>query len=212
MPAPDRLLAFSLASFVLIVIPGPSVLFVISRALAYGRRVALATVVGGAIGSFVAAAAVAIGIGAVVQTSATVYTVIKLVGAAYIIYLGVRAFRDRRALRAAFEEQVRTVGSRRTCLEGFVVSVTNPKSAVFFAAVLPQFVDRSNGDAGLQMVMLGGVFAVIALVSDSIWGTAAGTVRSWFARSARRLELVGGASGVTMVGLGVGLAFTGRKD
>jgi threonine/homoserine/homoserine lactone efflux protein len=212
MPSPDRLAAFALASFVLIVIPGPSVLFAISRALAYGRRAALTTVVGGAVGSFTAATAVAFGIGAIIQTSAVIYTVIKLAGAAYLIYLGVQAIRHRRALREAFEAQAAPIGGGRTLLQGFIVGVTNPKTVVFFAAILPQFVDPSAGQASLQMVVLGAVFAAIALVMDSVWGVAAGTVRSWFARSARRLDLVGGAAGLTMVGLGVGLAVSSRKD
>ncbi|TDC83302.1 LysE family translocator [Micromonospora sp. KC606] len=214
MPSPDRLAAFALASFVLIVIPGPAVLFAISRALAYGRRVALTSVVGGAVGSFTAATAVAVGVGvgAIVQTSAVVYTVIKLAGAAYLIYLGVQAIRHRRALREAFEAQAAPIGGGRTLVQGFIVGVTNPKTVVFFAAILPQFVDPSAGHASLQMVVLGAVFAVIALAMDSVWGVAAGTVRSWFARSARHLDLVGGAAGLTMVGLGVGLAVSGRKD
>jgi threonine/homoserine/homoserine lactone efflux protein len=212
MPPPDRLLAFTLASFVLIVIPGPSVLFVISRALAYGRRAALTTVVGGAAGSFTLAALVSVGLGAIVQASAVAYTAIKLAGAAYLVYLGIRAIRHRGALRAAFDAQANPVGGRRTRLEGFIVGVTNPKSAVFFAAILPQFVDRSAGHPSVQMTVLGAVFAVIALGSDSVWGVVAGTARDWFARSARRLDLVGGAAGLTMVGLGVGLAVSGRKD
>lgn len=212
MPSPDRLLAFSLASLLLIVIPGPSVLFAISRALAYGRRVALASVAGGAVGSFTSAVAVAVGVGAIVQTSAVVYTTIKLVGAAYISYLGVQAIRHRKQLRAAFEAQAEALSGRRSWIQGFIVGATNPKSAVFFAAVLPQFVDPAAGQASLQMVILGGIFALIALASDAVWGAAAGAVRSWFARSARRLDLVGGAAGLTMVGLGVGLAVNGRKD
>ncbi|WP_117211272.1 LysE family translocator [Allorhizocola rhizosphaerae] len=212
MPSPDSLAAFAIAAFILIVIPGPSVLFAVGRALAYGRRAALTTVVGGAAGSFTAAAAVAIGMGAIVQTSAAVYTAIKLAGAAYLIYLGVQAIRHRRALREAFEARAAPVGDRRTLAQGFIVGVTNPKTVVFFAAILPQFVDPSAGSATLQMVVLGGVFAVIALGMDSVWSVAAGAVRSWFARSARRLELVGGAAGLTMVGLGVGLAFSNRED
>ena len=212
MPSPDRLAAFALASLVLIVIPGPSVLFTISRALAYGRRVALTTVVGGAVGSFTAAAAVAVGVGAIVQTSAVIYTVIKLAGAAYLIYLGVQAIRHRRALREAFAAQAVPIHGGRTLVQGFVVGVTNPKTVVFFAAILPQFVDPSAGHAGLQMLVLGAVFAAIALAMDSVWGVTAGTVRSWFAGSERRLDLVGGAAGLTMVGLGVGLAVSSRKD
>lgn len=212
MPSPDRLVGFVLASFVLIVIPGPAVLFAISRALAYGRRVALTTVVGGAAGNFTAATAVAVGVGAIIQTSVVIYTVIKLAGAAYLIYLGVQAIRHRRALQEALTTRTAPIGGGRTLVQGFIVGVTNPKSVVFFAAILPQFVDPSAGHASLQMMVLGAVFATIALAMDSLWGLAAGAVRSWFARSTRRLELVGGAAGLTMVGLGVGLAVSGRKD
>ncbi|GAA4730907.1 LysE family translocator [Phytohabitans rumicis] len=212
MPSLDHLLAFTVAAFILIVIPGPSVLFTVSRALAYGRRVALTTVLGGAFGSFTAATAVAVGVGAIVQTSAVVYTAIKFAGAAYLVYLGVQAVRHRRSLRAAFEGQTAPLGGRRTWLQGYVVGVTNPKTIVFFAAVLPQFVDPAAGHPGLQMVILGAIFAAIALASDAVWGVAAGTARSWFARSARRLDLIGGAAGLTMVGLGLGLAVQGRKD
>ncbi|MGY6651591.1 LysE family translocator [Amycolatopsis sp. TRM77291] len=212
MPSPDRLAAFALASFVLILVPGPAVLFAISRALAYGRRTALMTVLGGAAGSFTAATAVAIGVGAIIQTSAVIYTVIKLAGAAYLVHLGIQAIRHRRALRDAFEARAVPISGGRTLVQGFVVGVTNPKTVVFFAAILPQFVDPSAGHAGLQMVVLGAVFATIALAMDSVWGMAAGAARSWFARSARRLDLIGGAAGLTMMGLGVGLAVSGRKE
>jgi threonine/homoserine/homoserine lactone efflux protein len=212
VPRPELLAAFALAALLIIVVPGPSVLFVISRALAYGRRVAVTTAIGGAAGSFVSAAAVAIGVGAIVATSAVAYTTIKLVGAAYLVYLGVRAIRHRKAIRAALERRASPLSDRRTWWEGFMVGLTNPKSAVFFAAVLPQFVDRSAGHASLQMLLLGAIFTVIALVSDATYGVTAGAVRDWFARSVRRLELVGGVAGLTMVGLGVGLALTSRKD
>jgi threonine/homoserine/homoserine lactone efflux protein len=212
MPSTEHLIAFAVASFILIIIPGPSVLFTVSRALAYGRRIALTTVLGGAAGSFAAAVAVAIGIGAIVQTSAVVYSVIKFAGAAYLIFLGVQAIRHRRALRDAFEARADPIGRGRTVVQGFIVGVTNPKTVVFFAAILPQFVDPGGGQAGVQMIVLGAVFAVMALAMDSVWGVTAGAVRSWFARSARRLDLVGGAAGLTMVGLGVGLAVNGRKD
>jgi len=213
MPPVDHLLTFTVAALLLIVVPGPSVLFVVSRALAYGRRTALITVAGNAAGSFVLAAAVAIGVGAIVQTSAVAYTTIKLAGAAYLVYLGIRAFRHRRALREAFAERgARLIGTSRTWWEGFVVGVTNPKGAVFFAAVLPQFVDRGAGHVSLQMLVLGAIFAALALASDGAWGVAAGAVRDWFGRSARRLEVVGGVAGLTMVGLGLGLAVTGRRD
>ncbi|GAA3784730.1 LysE family translocator [Streptomyces phyllanthi] len=208
----DRLLAFAAMSFLLIVIPGPSVLFVIGRALAQGRRAALTTVVGNTMGAYVLVAAVALGIGAVVERSVLVFTALKLVGAAYLVYLGVRAWRQRRSLRAAFETEAPAYGGLRTLWEGFAVGVANPKTIVFFAAVLPQFVDRGQGHVVLQMLFLGLVFNVMALAFDSLWGLVAATARDWFARSPRRLSLIGGVGGLTMVGLGVTVAATGRKD
>lgn len=211
MPPLDHLAALALAAFVLIVIPGPSVLFAVSRALAYGRRAALATVIGGALGSLVLSVAVAVGVGAVVQASAAVYTAIQLAGAAYLVYLGIQAIRHRRQLREALDAPAAPLGERRTVIEGFLVNLTNPKTIVFFAAVLPQFVDPAAGHVTAQMVVLGAVVAAIGLAMDSVWSVAAGAVRTWFARSPRRLDAVGGAAGLTMVGLGVGLAVTGRR-
>ncbi|MCX5194337.1 LysE family translocator [Streptomyces sp. NBC_00249] len=214
MVSTDRLLAFAAMSLVLIVIPGPSVLFVIGRALAQGRRVALTSVVGNTLGCYVLVVAVALGVGAVVERSALVFTALKLAGAAYLVYLGVKAVRQRGSLHAALTgADVPAVrGALRTLGEGFVVGVANPKTMVFFAAVLPQFVDPSQGHVTLQMLLLGLVFNLIALVCDSLWGLVAATTRGWFARSPRRLSLVGGVGGLTMIGLGVTVAATGRKD
>ncbi|MFJ6080530.1 LysE family translocator [Streptomyces sp. NPDC092369] len=208
----DRLLAFAALSFLLIVIPGPSVVFVIGRALAQGRRAALTTVLGNTIGAYLLVVAVAFGIGSVVERSVLVFTLLKLAGAAYLVYLGVKAWRARGSLRAAFADGGIQHGGLRTFWEGFAVGVTNPKTIVFFAAVLPQFVDRAEGHVPLQMLLLGLVFNVIALVSDSVWGLAAATARDWFARSPRRLSMVGGIGGLSMIGLGVTVAVTGRKD
>ncbi|MFI6607082.1 LysE family translocator [Streptomyces sp. NPDC050507] len=213
MVSSDRLLAFAAMSFLLIVIPGPSVLFVIGRALAQGRRAAMTTVAGNTVGAFLLVVAVALGVGSIVERSVLVFTVLKLAGAAYLVYLGVKAWRQRGSLRAAFtgEEKAAQVGLR-TFWEGFAVGVANPKTMVFFAAVLPQFVDRAQGHIAVQMLVLGLVFNIIALASDSLWGLLAATGRDWFARSPRRLSLVGGIGGVTMIGLGVTVAVTGRKD
>jgi threonine/homoserine/homoserine lactone efflux protein len=212
MMSTDRLLAFAAMSFLLIVIPGPSVLFVIGRALAQGRRAALTTVVGNTLGAYVLIVAVAVGIGSVVERSVLVFTALKLAGAAYLVYLGVRAWRERGSLRAAFEGTGVAYGGLRTFWEGFAVGVSNPKTIVFFAAVLPQFVERGDGHATVQMLVLGLVFNAIALASDSVWGLVAATARDWFARSPRRLSLVGGVGGLTMIGLGVTVAATGSKD
>ncbi|MBC2908315.1 LysE family translocator [Streptomyces cupreus] len=215
MVSTDRLLAFAAMSFLLIVVPGPSVLFVIGRALAQGRRAALTTVVGNTVGAYVLVLTVAFGVGSIVERSVLVFTALKLAGAAYLVYLGVKAWRERGALRAAFAEDAgaaATHGGLRTFWEGFAVGVTNPKTIVFFAAVLPQFVDPGAGHVTAQMLLLGLIFNIIALASDSVWGLVAATARGWFARSPRRLSAVGGVGGMTMIGLGVTVAVTGRKD
>jgi threonine/homoserine/homoserine lactone efflux protein len=208
----DHLLGYALASFVLIVIPGPSVLFVVGRALAYGRRTALATVCGNAAGNYVVAACVAFGIGTLVERSVTVFTAVKLAGALYLVWLGIQAFRRRKDLASAFAGAAEARGDRRAAREGFIVGVTNPKALILFGAVLPQFVDRAAGHVPVQMLLLSLVSIAIGLVSDSTWGVTASFVRSWFARSDRRFELVGGAGGLAMIGVGLTVAVTGRQS
>jgi threonine/homoserine/homoserine lactone efflux protein len=212
MISADRMLAFGAMSFLLIVIPGPSVLFVIGRALAHGRRAALTTVVGNTLGAYVLVAAVAFGIGPIVERSVIVFTALKLAGAVYLIYLGVKAFRERDSLSTALTADSPARNPLRTLWDGFAVGVSNPKTIVFFAAVLPQFIDPIRGHIVVQMLTLGMIFNVIALVSDSLWGIVASQARDWFGRSPRRLSLVGGVGGLTMIGLGVTVAVTGRKE
>ncbi|MET9552453.1 LysE family translocator [Streptomyces sp. NPDC006645] len=212
MVSTDRLVAFAAMSLLLIVIPGPSVLFVVGRALAQGRSAALTTVVGNTLGACVLVVGVALGVGAVVERSVVVFTTLKLAGAAYLVHLGIKAIRQRGALQGSFTGDAPAHSDLRTLWEGFAVGVANPKTIVFFAAVLPQFVDPGKGHVTLQMLLLGLVFNVIAVVCDSTWGLAAATARDWFARSPRRLAMVGGAGGFAMIGLGVTVATSGQKD
>lgn len=207
----SNLAEFMLAALVLIAIPGPSVIFVISRGVVLGRRAALATVLGNCAGVYVLVIAVALGIGALVERSVVAFETLKLAGAGYLVWLGVKTFRSRRSLAAALRQPVEPKSGRRILREGFVVGVTNPKAAVFFAAILPQFVDPSLGHVPLQLLFLGLVFVLMAMVMDGLWGLAAGTAREKFVASPRRLEAVGGAGGIVMVGLGLGLAVTGRR-
>lgn len=204
-----QLLAFAAATSVLIAIPGPSVLFTVGRALAVGRRGALLTVVGGAGGAYVQVVAVALGLGAIVERSAEAYTVLKLAGAAYLVYLGLQAIRHRRLPAADVPAVAQTA---RPVRDGFVVGVTNPKMIVFLTAALPQFVDREAGGLALQMLVLGLVVPAISLVSDSVWALAAGTARSWFADSPRRIEVLGAAGGVAMIGIGAVVAVSRRNS
>lgn len=208
----SHLIAFALAALALIAVPGPSVLFTVSRALALGRMAGVATVAGNAAGVYVQAVAVAFGVGYLVQRSVTAFTVIKLAGAAYLCYLGIQAIRHRRSLAQALGTKVEKKTTARIVADGFTVGVTNPKGIIFFTAVLPQFVDRQAGGAAVQMLLLGAVFVGVALLSDSTWAMAAGTARSWFTRSPRRLEMVGGAGGLVMIGLGASIALAGQKD
>lgn len=212
MISDGHLAGFALVSLALIVVPGPNVLFVVSRSLMLGRGAGVATAAGGQIGASLQVAAVAFGIGELVERSAAVFTVIKLAGAAYLAYLGVQAIRHRRSLSAALDAKAQQKNAAVIVRDGIVVGVSNPKVIVFFVAVLPQFVDRSAGHVPLQMLLLGAVWSAIALVCDSSWALAAGSARAWLARSPRRLAAVGGAGGLAMISIGVGLALTGRKD
>jgi threonine/homoserine/homoserine lactone efflux protein len=213
VPPTQTLLTFALAGIVLVIIPGPSVLFVVGRALAQGRRAALTGVAGNTTGATLVALVVAFGFGAIATESVEVFTVIKLIGAGYLVYLGVQTFRHRGDLAELVREQpVAGPVDRRLYLQGLLVGATNPKVLVFFSAVLPQAVDPTAADAATQMVVLGVLFALIAAVLDSMWALAAGTARNWFATSPARLRRVGGTGGLMIIGMGVALVATGRKD
>lgn len=212
MISSGHVVAFALLSFVLIVVPGPNVLFVISRSLVLGRAAGVGTAVGGQLGVYTQVAAVALGVGVVVERSAAVFGVIRLAGAAYLVYLGVQAVRHRKSLAEALGVPVERKTLRRILRDGFLVGLTNPKSIVFFAAVLPQFVNPQAGGVPLQMLLLGLVFLTIAVLCDSSYALAAGTARMWLARSPRRLELIGGTGGLVMIGIGASLAATGRRN
>jgi threonine/homoserine/homoserine lactone efflux protein len=185
--------------------------FTIGRALAYGRAVALATVVGNSFGLLVIVVLVALGLGVVVQESIEVYTVLKLLGAVYLVWLGVQAIRHRHDFHLDSTTDIGPLVSfNRAVRQGFVVGVTNPKAFMILGAVLPQFVDRGEGHVQTQMLLLGLLAFTIGLLSDSLWALIASQLRTWFARSRRRGEAVGAAGGVSMIGLGVGLAVAGE--
>jgi len=212
MPPGDHLLEFAITAFVLIVVPGPSVLFVVSRGVALGRRAALATVAGNTAGVMVQAILVALGLGALVERSDAAFTAVKLIGAVYLVVLGLRMLRNRHGLAALHDATEVPKGTRRIVREGFIVGFTNPKAVVVFTVVIPQFADPSRGHVPLQLLVLGLVFLTIGVISDSAWAIASGSARTWIARSRGRLEALAGAGGVVLIGLGLRLAVTGRKD
>jgi threonine/homoserine/homoserine lactone efflux protein len=205
---------FLLTVYVLILIPGPSVLFVVSRGVALGRRAALATVLGNAGGLVFQGTLVTIGVGSIVARSDAVFTALKLTGAAYLVFLGVKNIRERKALAAVFAPRAEAAPKSiaRIVREGFFVGATNPKGVLIFTAVLPQFIDRAEGHDTLQLATLGAICVVIALLSDGAWALASGTARHWLGRSSRRLETMTGVGGAMLVALGVGLAATTRRS
>lgn len=212
MPTPNQWVAFVVASALFIQVPGPSLLFTIGRALTVGRRDALLSVVGNAVGVTAQALFVAAGLGAVVAASAEAYVVLKICGAAYVVWLGIQAIRHRADARAALGVVDHLPAGRSSALRslriGLIVGLTNPKTIVFFVAFLPQFVNEPAGHAGLQLALLGLVFGVMAAGSDSVWALAASRARDWFARRPTRLDKLGVAGGVMMIGLGATLAAT----
>jgi threonine/homoserine/homoserine lactone efflux protein len=207
-----QLLGFTAASLVMIVIPGPGVLFVVGRALSHGRRTALATAAGHALGNYAVAAFVAVGLGALLERSAAIFVVVKILGAVYLVWLGIQAIGHRKSLASVFAAVAAPREGWRALRDGVVVGVTNPKSYILFGAVLPQFVARSAGNVPGQMLLLASVSVLLGAVSDGGYGLAASAVRNWFASSPRRFELVGGAGGLAMIGVGVTVALTGRKS
>jgi threonine/homoserine/homoserine lactone efflux protein len=156
--------------------------------------------------------ATAFGMGALVERSATAFTVVKYVGAAYIVYLGVQAIRHRRSVTETIGARVKPVGAFTAAREGFVVGVTNPKTIVILVTVMPGFAVPAAGHLWLQLLLLGSLFPVTAVVLDSVWALVAGTARDWFARSPRRMAAIGGTGGLVMIGIGAGIALTGRTE
>ncbi len=204
MVVPTRIWEYLLASILIIIAPGPSVLFVIARAIAWGRRTAIFTVIGNVTGAYVLSVFVALGLGPVLQHSNLAYSIIQWGGGAYLVYLGVDAIRHRKVHAADMREksgmQPAPLISMR---DGFWVGILNPKTLVFFAAVLPQFIDRDRGHISYQLLLLGALFAILALLSDGTWGLLAGTARQWLATDASRLIKLRSTGGAVMILLGI---------
>ena len=189
---------------IIILAPGPSVLFVIARAIAWGRKTSVLTVLGNVSGSFVLSSLVALGIGPILQKYHLAYVAVQWGGGLYLVYLGIDAIR-KRAVHASDMTNQGPVGPTplQSIRDGFWVGVPNPKAIVFFAAVLPQFVDIKGGHVTVQLVFLGLVFCVLAFISDGTWGLLAGTARAWLATDNRRLERLRATGGTIMILLGV---------
>jgi len=202
-----NLIAFVLVALPIILIPGPSVLFLIGRSLSLGKMGGIVSSLGNATGGVVLVFAVAFGVGTIIAQSVIAFTVVKYLGAAYLIYLGVQAIRHRSAHTAADTAAPATQSRWRIFGQGFIVGITNPKATVFFVAVLPQFVSFGSGIVQLQLLMLGLLFMAIAVITDTSWAVAAGFARDWFASSPHRITKLSATGGVALIALGVGSLF-----
>ena len=188
---------------IIILAPGPSVLFIIARAIAWGRKVAVITVAGNVSGAFVLSSLVAFGLGPILQRSDLAFIAVQWLGGLYLVYLGIDAIRKRKVHAADMTNQGPVEPTVfQSIRDGFMVGVLNPKGLVFYAAVLPQFIDRDRGGVTGQLLFLGALFSVLAFFSDGGWGLLAGTARAWLAGDAGRLEKLRATGGCVMIVLG----------
>jgi threonine/homoserine/homoserine lactone efflux protein len=209
VPDGSHLALFAAAAIVLLVIPGPSVLFIVAQSISHGRAAGLISVLGIHLGSLVHVAAAAIGLSSLLVSSAEAFAAVKYAGAAYLIWLGVRRLLERGDRFAGGAPVERRPGW--LLRQGFVVNVLNPKTALFFFAFLPQFVDPAAGSVALQTATFGVVFVLLGLFSDSLWAVGAGTAGRWAKRSPRFARAERLVSGSVFVGLGVVAAVTGSR-
>jgi threonine/homoserine/homoserine lactone efflux protein len=205
----SSLLLFVTGAALLLVIPGPAVTYVVSRSIGHGRAAGLVSVMGIVVGTLLHVTAATLGLSALLASSALAFQFIKYLGAAYLIYLGIRTLRrdDSQFLQAANGER----RLLRIFAQGVVVNLLNPKTALFFLAFLPQFVDQSLGHPSLQIFQLGVLFALMGWISDSVWAVLAGTVADHFRASIRLRRVQRNISGGTLIALGLASAFSGAK-
>ena len=213
MPSSSTLALFAVAAVTLLVIPGPAVLYIVTRSVDQGRAAGLASVCGVHVGTLVHVAAAALGLSALLVSSATAYHAVRWLGAAYLIWLGVRRLlaHDEDA-PAAPGPGTRRHGLRRIFAQGVVVNVLNPKTALFFLAFLPQFVDVSRGSVPFQVVVFGVAFVLLGLVSDGTYALLASTGAGWLRRRPRVARSSRLVSGGVLIGLGLTTALAGSRS
>jgi threonine/homoserine/homoserine lactone efflux protein len=213
MVIPSRIFEYIIAAMIIILAPGPSVLFVIARAIAWGRKIAVFTVAGNVTGAFVLSSLVAFGLGPVLSRSELAYSAVQWSGGGYLVYLGISAIRARKIHAADMRNQGGSVPTFwRSVRDGFWVGALNPKGLVFYAAVLPQFVDIERGHVTSQLLLLGALFSILAFISDGSWGLLAGTARAWLASDEKRLENLRSIGGIVMITLGLLVIASAVRD
>jgi len=208
VPSASTLAVFAAASFALIVVPGPSVLYIVGASISQGRRAGLTSMLGVQAGGLIHVFAAAVGVSALIASSAEAFTIVKFAGAAYLVYLGVQRIRH-----AGEDDHTQQAPRSHAHLfrQGVVVNVLNPKVAIFFVAFLPQFIDPSAGTPGLQIVVLGLLFILIAMISDGTYALLAGTAAEHLRGSFRSRQRLDRISGTIIIGLGAVAVLTGHR-
>ncbi len=204
MPSTSNLLGFLVLAIVIIVVPGPSVIFAIGRALVLGTRLAVISVLGNALGVGLQIVVVSLGLGVLIQQAPGLFFAIKIIGALIIAYLGVRAFIDRANLDLSQKD---SSSSRAVLKQSIIVGITNAKTFVFFVAALPSFVSPLDGNPTVQMLVLGVIFSVIGIASDMVYAVAAGKARDWLSTSQKRIATFRGLGGLALTLLGIYMLF-----
>jgi threonine/homoserine/homoserine lactone efflux protein len=214
MPETSTLALFAVAAVTLLLIPGPAVLYIVTRSVDQGRAAGLASVCGVHVGTLLHVAAAALGLSALLVSSATAYDTVRWLGAAYLVWLGVRRLlaRDEDVATAAAGPDARRPGLGRIFAQGVVVNVLNPKTALFFFAFLPQFVDTSRGSVPFQVVVLGAAFVLLGLLSDGAYALLASTGAGWLRRRPRVARASRLVSGGVLISLGVTTALAGSRS
>ncbi|MGD0976010.1 MAG: LysE family translocator [Candidatus Korobacteraceae bacterium] len=198
------------AAIVLLVIPGPAVLYIVARSVDQGRKAGLASCSGITTGGLVHVLAAAFGLSALLVSSAMAYSVVKYAGAAYLVYLGIKKLRER-PVAADGVKHVEPASLRHVYAQGVLVQVLNPKAAIFFFAFLPQFVNPTRGPVTLQFLALGMIFIVMGFISDSLWALTAGSAAGWLQRNRTFLRHQRYVSGTVYIGLGLATAASGSR-
>jgi threonine/homoserine/homoserine lactone efflux protein len=212
MPESSNLYLFVAAALVLLLTPGPAVLYVIARSVNQGRVAGIVSVLGLEVGTLFHVGAAALGLSALLLSSAVAFSVVKYLGAAYLIYLGIRKLLARGEDGQEDDVRGRAASLKRVFWEGVVVNLLNPKTALFFFAFLPQFISPARGNVAGQMLFLGCLFVVLATLSDSVYALAAGSVGHWLKGNRRFAKGERYFAGSVYIGLGVTTAFSGSRN
>jgi threonine/homoserine/homoserine lactone efflux protein len=209
IPTPSSLVLFLSAALLLLVIPGPAVFYIVGRSIGHGRGAGLVSALGIGVGSLVHTAAAAVGLSALLMSSALAFEAVKYLGAAYLVYLGVQKFRCEEPFELSDEAPSVKLG--RIFAQGIVVNVLNPKAALFFFAFLPQFVDANRGSVAAQIFFLGVLFALLGVTTDTLWALTAGTLANLFKHNPRAIRTQRYISGGMLISLGLATAFAGSS-